>query len=133
MAYLRRMEIQEAILKELIKIRCMLEGVYLDTREAKEDISCHQNNKGCSIDTVEERSQDIFNDYFDALRNYKMAKKKYSKETIEALEEFANELYPIFDWQNNIDCVASYPDAEKIRKKYAPNSIKWSNIEPDED
>lgn len=56
---------------------------------------------------------------------------EYSKETKEALRKFANDLYPILEWHTQIDCVASWKDAEKVRKKYAPNSLEWVYLEED--
>ena len=55
-----------------------------------------------------------------------------TKETQKELNDFANDLFKIFEWHNNIDCVADYTQAEKIRKKYAPNSKTWINYDEDE-
>ena len=56
---------------------------------------------------------------------------EYSEETKKALQEFANNLYVIFEWHTNIDCVACWTDAEKVRKKFAPNSLVWENMHED--
>ena len=43
----------EIKIKELVHIRCLLEGIWLDSNEAKD---------GCTLENVEERAKDEFNE-----------------------------------------------------------------------
>ena len=55
------------ILKELVHIRCLLEGIYLDSREAK-DHNLLDKNKGCTLDNVSDRCTDEYNEYMEQLK-----------------------------------------------------------------
>jgi len=57
----KKMDKDNMILMELIHIRCLLEGMYLDSREAKDYEKIKK--KGCTLNNVEERSVDLFREY----------------------------------------------------------------------
>lgn len=47
------------MLGELVRIRCLLEGLYLDCREAREEVTRDLGNKGCTLQNIKERAEDI--------------------------------------------------------------------------
>ena len=55
------------ILKELVHIRCLLEGIYLDSREAR-NTDLLDKNKGCTLDNVSDRCTDEYNEYVEKLK-----------------------------------------------------------------
>ena len=54
------MDIEKQSLKELIHIRCLLEGIWRDTKESKEGTNFHH---------IKERATDEFNELFSEERD----------------------------------------------------------------
>ena len=53
-------------LKELVHIRCLLEGIYQDSREPKDYEKI--KNKGCTLDNVSDRCVGEYNDLKEKLK-----------------------------------------------------------------